>query len=196
MIKSGKRRILTVTAVILALFAIFLLLAQYTEQARREKREQLYLSAARRYAEKFEVPLPLVLSVIRTESDFCPDAVSPVGAMGLMQLMPETFAFLCEEKLPASLPDSALFDPEVNIRYGTFYLSYLFDRFGDWPTALAAYNAGEGRVCDWLDDPLLSKDGRLQSIPFEETEQYVKKTLEFYEIYCEKYHTQSERSIR
>ena len=194
MIKHGKRGILTAAAVLLALSAVCLFLAQCSTQMGRRRREAQYLDCARRNAAEFHVPFPLVLAVIRTESDFYPDAVSPVGAMGLMQLMPETFAFLREEKLPADLPDSAVFDPEVNIRYGTFYLAYLHGRFGDWPTALAAYNAGEGRVTDWLEDPDLSENGVLKSIPFEETEQYVEKTLSYYEFYCEKYHTQTERS--
>ena len=153
----------------------------------RNMREQRYLELATQSAAAFDVPLPMVLAVIRTESDFRPNAVSSAGAMGLMQLMPETFAYLRDEQFEEKLSDRAVFDPETNIRYGTYYLAYLHERFDDWKTALAAYNAGESRVSDWLDDPEISPNGILISIPFPETAQYVKSVLAAYEDYAQKY---------
>ena len=88
--------------------------------------------------------------------------------------MPETFLYLSTEKLKETHRKDALFDPEVNLRFGCYYLSYLFERFDDLTTVIAAYNAGEGRVAAWLADPLLSKNGKLISIPFDETAAYVK----------------------
>lgn len=134
-------------------------------------------------ANDFGVPLPMILAVIRTESDFDPYAISRVGACGLMQLMPETFRYLRDDVFGDSLTDRDIFLPAVNIRYGTYYLSYLYRRFGDWYTALAAYNAGEGRVSNWLTDVTLSPNGRLRSIPFPETAAYVQNTLKAYKTY-------------
>ncbi len=140
-----------------------------------------------RAAEEFEVPVALVMAVIRTESDFRADAVSVAGARGYMQLMPETFDWLREEKLCEPYRDDQIEDPTVNVRFGTYYLAYLLEQFGTWREALAAYNAGEGRVREWLEDPALSRDGTLLEIPFSETETYVEQVLDAYEHYTKKY---------
>ena len=186
---SGEKGIVTVLLVFLSLALLALFLAQSTVELRREKRESTYVQTARLAAAEFKVPLPLVLAVIRTESDFRPNAVSEAGACGLMQLLPDTFSFLREDIFGDDLPDSEIFDPTVNIRYGTYYLSYLFEKFGNWFTALAAYNAGEGRVSAWLKDKELAPDGRLAIIPFSETAEYVQSALEHYGEYRNKYNT-------
>ena len=186
---SGEKGIVTVLLVFLSLALLALFLAQSTVELRREKRESTYVQTARLAAAEFKVPLPLVLAVIRTESDFRPNAVSEAGACGLMQLLPDTFTFLREDIFGDDLPDSEIFNPAVNIRYGTYYLSYLFEKFGNWFTALAAYNAGEGRVSAWLRDKELSPDGRLAIIPFSETAEYVQSALEHYGEYRSKYNT-------
>lgn len=134
-------------------------------------------------AAEFEVPPAMVLAVIRAESDFHPNAISKAGARGLMQLMPETFSWLCEQHLKEAHAPQQIDDPAINIRYGTYYLSYLQKQFGSWRVALAAYNAGEGRVAEWLTDPTLAKDGTLHRIPFPETAAYVKRTLQYYTEY-------------
>ena len=188
---SGKRSIITVLLVFLCLALLALFLAQSTVNARRERREKMYVQTAMLAAAKFKIPFPLVLAVIRTESDFCPNAVSKAGACGLMQLMPQTFSFLQESVFDEQLPSDAIFDPDVNISYGTYYLSYLFEKFGNWFTALAAYNAGEGRVGEWLTDAELAPGGRLKNIPFAETAKYVQSTLEHYGAYREKYNQRS-----
>lgn len=89
----------------------------------------------------------LVASLIRAESRFHAHAVSARGAIGLMQVMPDTAAWI-ESQL--GLPPSNLFEPEANLRLGTWYLRYLIDRFGSVDLALAAYNAGPSRVAGWL----------------------------------------------
>ena len=181
---SRALRALTVTLSLLLITAVLL---YGTATLLRGVREQRCLEPATLSAKEFEVPLAMVMAVMRTESDFRPNAVSAAGAKGLMQLMPETFAYLRDEQFEEKLSDRAVFDPETNIRYGTYYLAYLHERFDDWKTALAAYNAGESRVSDWLDDPEISPNGILISIPFPETAQYVKSVLAAYEDYAQKY---------
>ena len=136
------------------------------------------------YAEKYGVPETLVYAVIRTESDFESGAVSGAGAVGLMQLMPSTFKWLTDDMLFEHLESGMLYDPETNIRYGTYCLSYLYDRYGRWDLALAAYNGGLGNVDEWLeDDRYADGEGGLKRIPFKETRQFVSRVTEAWEMY-------------
>ena len=84
------------------------------------------------YAEAYNVPEDVIYAVIRTESHFDSAAVSRAGAVGLMQLMPETFLWLTNDMLGEHLSEAVLYDPETNIRYGTYLLSRLYTRYGDW----------------------------------------------------------------
>ena len=136
-----------------------------------------YEEIVKTYSEEYDVPEALIFSVIKVESGFDPYARSSAGALGLMQMMPSTFEWLTgEEHLNENLSALRLTDPEVSIRYGTYYLRYLYLKFENWDTVLAAYNGGEGNVAKWLDDPEYSDgQGNLTYIPFEETRNYVKK---------------------
>jgi len=97
-------------------------------------------------AARHEVPLELVLAVMHVESRYRAFAVSPVGAMGLMQVMPATGREVAEQLgIPWSGPRT-LFDPHVNVRLGVAYLEGLLRRYGSTEVALAAYNWGPGRI--------------------------------------------------
>ena len=127
---------------------------------------QEYIRAA---SIEFGVDKVLIASVIRAESRFRPDAVSSKGAIGLMQIMPQTAKFIAAE---LELTDYDVSDPQTNIIMGTFYLRYLLDKFLDVKTALAAYNAGEGRVVTWLNGA-----ERLETTPFRETNEYIERVM-------------------
>ena len=136
------------------------------------------------YAEKYGVPETLVYAVIRTESDFESGAVSGAGAVGLMQLMPSTFKWLTDDILFEHMEVGMLYDPETNIRYGTFYLSYLYDRYADWDLVIAAYNGGPGNVDKWLEDDSYSDgEGGLKKIPFKETRQFHRRVNRAWDKY-------------
>lgn len=138
------------------------------------------LGLAEVYSEKFSVDKALVLAVMRAESRFDEDAVSEKGAVGLMQVLPSTAEFISGERVSGE----KLLDPDFNVGTGAAYLSYLFGRFSCEQTVVAAYNAGEGRVAKWLEDPALSSDGRtLDVIPFAETSAYVRRVLAYKRIY-------------
>lgn len=125
--------------------------------------------------EKYDLEPELIASVIYAESKFQEDATSSVGAMGLMQLMPETFQWLCEKRGEEYTTDD-LYDPFINIDYGSYYLSWLYEHFGDIYTACAAYNAGIGAVEGWLEEDIYTNDGvTLSYIPYGETSNYVAK---------------------
>ena len=164
--------------IILPLLLIcFLVLQSLLVPARKER---IVIDAVRAASAEFGVPAAMILAVIQTESKFDASAVSDAGAMGLMQLLPDTFSWIRDEKL-CEAQGASIFDPTLNIRYGTYYLAYLKERFGDWRVTLAAYNAGEGRVTEWMDD------GKLDEIPFPETRGYVDRVMRAYARYDKKY---------
>lgn len=137
----------------------------------------------RRTVESSGIDPSLVYAVIRAESAYREDAVSGAGAVGLMQLRPSTAEFICRrEGIP--FEREKLTEGEYNITLGTRYLIYLFGRFRAESAALAAYNAGEGTVTEWLGDDRYSKDGiTLERIPYGETAAYLKKIEKFRKIY-------------
>lgn len=147
-----------------------------------------YIETVDQYAEEYSVPRVLLFAVIHTESGFQPDAVSSAGAMGLMQITPETFHWL-QTKTGETLPDEALFVPETAIRYGALFYSLLLTEFdNDWFTAVAAYHAGRGQVNIWLSNPEYSADGKtLDTIPSKDTNHYVHKVLQTVEVYYNLY---------
>lgn len=127
----------------------------------------------------------LVLAIIRTESSFYPRAKSEMGARGLMQIMPETGAWIAAQMKIDNFNQEMLSKPEYNIPMGIWYLSYLDKSFaGHLPKMLAAYNAGEGKVRKWLDDRTWSgKQQDLHEIPYAETREYVDSVLFDYQVY-------------
>lgn len=146
-----------------------------------------YVEAA---SEEFGVPESVIYAVIYCESNFEADAVSSAGAKGLMQMMPATFQEL-QGYLKETHSQDALLEPEISIRYGTYYLSRMYKRFENWETAFAAYNAGPTIVSKWLKDTKYSSDGKtLSYIPYSETSHYVKKVSGMVEKYNEYQHTE------
>jgi soluble lytic murein transglycosylase-like protein len=120
----------------------------------------------------------LVASLIRQESNFNPRATSPVGARGLMQLMPPVGRSIARSKGIPNYSDSLLWDPAVNIRLGTVHLAGLLRRTSNLERVLAAYNAGESRVTRWnqkagVSDPEVF----IERIPFVETRDYVRSII-------------------
>lgn len=154
-----------------------------SEKIKRKQYPVKYEHFVEKYAEEYDLDKYLVLSVIRTESRFDVYAVSSVGAKGLMQLTDETGRD-CAKKLKMSgYTDDVLFDPEINIRLGCFYLNSLIEKYGDLNTALAAYNGGPGNVDKWLSEQGKKSDIKVENIPFYETRHYVQKVNEAYRTY-------------
>ena len=129
-----------------------------------------------------------VAAVILAESSYNPQAVSSVNAQGLMQIMPETGAWIAG-KFDETYVEGCLFDPETNIRYGCWYLGYLLRRYdGDKTCSTAAYHSGQGTVDGWLKNPEYSTDGRtLNIIGGPRANTYVGRVLEYYEKYKQLY---------
>lgn len=124
----------------------------------------------------------LLMAVARRESAFRPTARSPVGALGLMQLMPATAGQVARERGQPAPTEQRLFQPEINIALGSHYLASLLRRYdGNRLLALAAYNAGPHRVTRWVLDGERQRpaDVFLETIPFQETREYVQAVLAY-----------------
>ena len=127
----------------------------------------------------------IIYGLIRRESAFNENAQSPVGARGLMQIMPRTGRQIAKQLRDKWKTKNSLFNPETNLKYGAFYYKQLLDQFnGHYALAAAAYNAGPHRVKRWLpEDNELAADIWVETIPFKETRGYVSAVLTYALIY-------------
>ena len=140
-------------------------------------------------ATRYQVDRFLAISVMKVESNFVEGATSKSGAVGLMQIMPETANWIATQldENPPSIKQ--LHNCDTNIKYGIWYLSELeYEFFGNDVLALAAYNAGRGNVRHWMDSNGWHQNfSDVDAIPFNETRNYVKKVLACREKYSELY---------
>jgi soluble lytic murein transglycosylase len=138
-----------------------------------------YPETVKRATREFGAEWALVYAVMREESRYRPDAVSPVGARGLMQILPPTGEKIAEDLGVSDFDVGRLFQPETNIRFGSYYLRQLLRRFnGRWPLAIAAYNAGPEVVASWAEERgSASRDVFVDSIPYAETRRYLRRVL-------------------
>lgn len=184
-----RRRILLTIVSVVAVIGLVVGATWFFREGEEEYYHAQYPCDYREYVEKYatqyELSPSLVYAVIHTESHFDPEAVSPAGAIGLMQMTPDTFDWAqFRERVDEPIGDEMLTDPETNIRFGCATLYHLGQLFTGEETVLAAYNAGMGNVRKWLNDAAYSSDGEtLHTIPFPETEQYVKKVAAAKEMY-------------
>jgi len=146
-----------------------------------------YGETVNKYSAEYGVPPEVIFAVIKAESGFRNDVESEAGAIGLMQIMPATYKEIAV-KLGETETVALLYDPETNIKYGTFYLRLLYDRFDNsWEIAFAAYNAGPTRVSGWLNNPEYINENEIVYIPIEETRNYVKRVSRNREVYKKLY---------
>ncbi len=131
------------------------------------------------HAENYRLEPQLLAAVIYQESKFDRDARSASGAVGLMQLLPETGQGIADRTGGNEWRPEDLLNPELNIRYGAWYLRHLLDKYGDEELALAAYNAGQTNVDRWRDEGV--------GIQFPETQHYVERVAELKEMYARTY---------
>lgn len=143
-----------------------------------------------RHGQAFDVDPLLVLGLMRQESVYRQWALSPVGAIGLMQVMPRTGGRVAALMGDAHYSPEILEDPATNVRYGTWYLSRLLDRFdGVYPLAVASYNGGPHNVSSWLRPfgERIRMDDFVEQIPYPESRDYVKKVTGYYATYVALY---------
>jgi soluble lytic murein transglycosylase len=138
-----------------------------------------YEAIVKGHARNYHLDPALLAAVIYAESKFHPTARSSSGAVGLMQLMPQTAEGIAARTGGTRFRVDDLLNPEINFRYGAWYLRHLLDKYGDERTALAAYNAGQENVDTWI------RDG--DGIQFPETQSYVERVEQLKAIYHRTY---------
>jgi soluble lytic murein transglycosylase len=138
-----------------------------------------YEQIVRGHARNYDLDPALLAAVIYQESKFHADAKSSSGAIGLMQLTPQTAEGIAIRTGGTHFRLSDLYDPEINVRYGSWYLRHLLDKYGDERDALAAYNAGQQNVDEWR------AEGK--GIQFPETRAYVQRVEHLKHVYARAY---------
>ena len=156
----------------------------YVDAARPPWYERLryplaYDAIIRGHARNYDLDPALLAAVIYQESKFRADVRSPSGAVGLMQLLPDTAKGIALRTGGSQFRVEDLYDPELNVRYGSWYLRHLLDKYGDEAIALAAYNAGQRNVDEWR------AEGK--GIQFGETRAYVARVSELKQVYRRAY---------
>jgi soluble lytic murein transglycosylase len=141
-----------------------------------------YSSIVRVHARNYDLDPSLLAAVIEQESKFRADAKSSAGAIGLMQLQPATAKGIAIRTGGSKFVLSDLYDPELNIRYGSWYLHHLMVKYGDERLALAAYNAGQQNVDRWR--------AAGEGVQFSETRAYIDKVERLKKIYRRAYATE------
>lgn len=194
--KSNKLKNFLIWIVVLAIFAggIVFFVTSYYESTKIELEKLSYPIEYSKYVEKasdeYNLDEALIYAVIRTESSFNPEAESPVGACGIMQVMPSSFEWLQSLRgTTGEYTTEDLFNPEICIDYGCYLLRYFMDTYNDERCAVAAYNAGFV-VGEWLEDESYSLDGKtLIDTPYPETSDYIKKVESAKEMYINLYYS-------
>jgi soluble lytic murein transglycosylase len=138
-----------------------------------------YEQIVRGHARNYDLDPALLAAVIYQESKFTADAKSSSGAIGLMQLRPDTAEGIAIRTGGTKFQVSDLYNPEINVRYGSWYLRHLLDKYGDEKTALAAYNAGQRNVDEWRAEG--------EGIQFPETRAYVDHVEHLKHVYAQAY---------
>ena len=180
---AAKRSLLILLLLALAAAGIFgVRLA--TEHFFRSYYPLKFENEIRQYAAREEIDPNMLFALVKTESDFRPDATSRVGARGLCQIMNDTFEWIRGKLGDPACEFDEMYIPDINIRYGAYLLGTLYREFGSYEVALAAYHAGRGAVSKWLGDDRYSPDGKtLERIPIDDTGHYVDKVLKAYSRY-------------
>jgi soluble lytic murein transglycosylase len=178
-------------AVILAVLSMLVSLVIGTPWVQRMLNPIHFADLTTVYSRRHDLDPFLVAAIMRVESRYQPDAVSSKGARGLMQLMPDTGRWAAGRLGIEGYSDDLLFDPEINIRIGAWYLRQLLNQFeGNLAVALAAYNGGPSNVERWLSGGDWSGSiNDLGQIPFGETARYVDRVSRAYQLYRRAYNS-------
>ena len=191
--QEERRRMLALClgmGIMLLAFGVYFL-SQFESMQKSYLYPYPYREMVEQYAEEYKIDSSLVASVIMNESKFKNDVHSHRGAIGLMQLMPDTAEWIAVQLDDAGFSVERLHEPAMNIRYGTWYLASLKKEFkGNEVLALAAYNAGRGNVHEWMQENHWDMDFQnAAAIPYEETRAYVMRVLKDRQKYQELYGT-------
>ena len=187
-----RRRLLLAGGLALVIIAVLSLVQPADHAVKEIKLPLRHEDVIRQQAADKKVDASLIAGVIYTESRFR-DQTSPVGAKGLMQLMPETADYIARKSGGTRFERADLATPQINIAYGTWYLRYLLDKYkGNTILTLAAYNGGEGKVDEWRAEASArgEKFKVASHVPYKETRDYVERVLSARRDYRSTYATE------
>ena len=141
-----------------------------------------YMKYIEKYSEEYKIDKKLITAVVKVESSFNEKAHSHADAKGLIQLLPETGEWIAK-RLGEDFKEENLLNPEINIKYGTYYLKYLFNLFKNVDYAIMAYNGGPTNVQKWIDAGILNGNKEnYDKIPIAETRHYIYKVKKQYNL--------------
>ncbi len=177
--------------IVLVLIMMFVFLLVFKNQIYKIIYPKQYEEIISEISDKYEIDQNLIFSVIKVESNFNEQASSNKSAIGLMQILEDTAKDVAV-KNNIELDEQNILDelvvPNKNIDIGAAYLANLINIYDNVELALAAYNAGMGTVNNWIEKGIIASDGSdIENIPYEETNYYVRKVLNAYDIYKELY---------
>lgn len=179
-----KRRRGCLPALLIFAAAVYLLFGYLPGQLASQVYQKRYIEEVERYSSMFSVDPALVYAVIKTESNFNPEAKSDVGAIGLMQIIEDSFDWVAMKLDRQDLEFSDMYTPEYSIMFGCYMLSYLYDRYGSVELTAAAYHSGMGTVDGWIAAGEVDPENiRLEDIQGSNTSHYVRKILRAYKYY-------------
>ncbi|MDD2992641.1 MAG: soluble lytic murein transglycosylase [Clostridiales bacterium] len=184
--KKPQKNMFILAGLLLVILVGLLVLPRLITAIEKRVYPQTYRETVEQYAAEYEVDPLMVFAIIRTESGFDAGAQSNVGARGLMQITEETFAWIKQKIAPEEeISFDDLYQPQVNIRFGTYYLSRCLSRYGgDLATASAAYHSGWGTVDNLLSDPgNAASEDTLAQFPYPQMARYVQKVDAAYQKY-------------
>lgn len=192
--KTGGTPVVLIIIIILLVLAlaavlVVLFIPDYNKKIKDYGNKIFTTTAYEEYVIKYSyengVDPRFTFGVINTESHFDPKATSDVGARGLMQIMEDAYnwiRFRKDDQREHSFDD--MYDPELNIEYGTYYLGYLYERYGSYELTAAAYHAGFNAVDSWIEDGRVDPDDfRIEDIPASDTAHYIDKVMSAYNNY-------------
>ena len=197
---STGKKVAIIVLIVLLIFAIAAVIVIINWKSIIQKAEDIlptaftypteYEEYVTKYGTEYNVEPALIYAVIKTESSFKPKAVSNVGARGLMQLMEEAFTWLKYRMGDQrDITFDSMFDPQTNIQYGTYYLSFLLEHYNNnIDLAVAAYHGGIGTVDGWLEQGIVDKNNvDVDKIPLtnDKTAEYIRRIRKAYYKYKE-----------
>lgn len=182
--RKRKPRLLILFGILMLVYLCFASLAN-SNSVLRYRYPLKYSDLIFNYSFENNLDPMLVATVIYVESRFDPKALSAKGARGLMQIMPETGKWAAGKLGIDDFKEDMLYEPELNIKLGSWYLSTLMTEYaGNMNLVMAAYNGGRGNVNQWIKANTISSSGQdIENIPFSETRLYIKKINSIYQIY-------------
>ena len=182
-------KLMIIGIILLAIIFVLVRIVKIQDKILMKIYPTYYQEYVEKYAKDNKLDKYMIYAIIKAESNFKPDVKSNSNAIGLMQILEKTAIDMSNTMDNKEITENMLYEPEINIKLGTFYYAYLLKQYKDNNIlALTAYNAGMGNVDTWIKTGVIKSDGSdIENIPYKETNNYVRKILRNYQMYLKLY---------